>query len=636
MADPQRTETLLKDRIAGSLHRHIWIEQAVLVLLYDRRFRYAFLAIVLLLALGLGTLLRIWRVTPEGFLPRIRINALDYFQSLNLARTAGRADAAHDGPECLAAWAACIANNPANLDHVRSHLNALGEFGERRRHSHLAAQQTAWLLRLGQTNSSDIALGARILHAFWLNAELLALLRPREETLSPDLRVLYAQALFVTGDHEGFSRYLPEFHRLARSQPHSEAALFYQAYCAGWTQGPSEAEGQRAVDEAKADPRFAFLAHRLQFAISIHRGDPRAYAESLDALTRQGDAWVSDHVLYWRLLAQNGQRDTAIECINTSALIAQHPDEAILLARARYELGLGEESRTILRQYSRLFPDSESLWLCYANLLVEQRQWDELFEVGVQLRSRIPPGLHDLQAFSFFLQGLACHYTGRKAQADEALARAASHRVTSQILGAKMADTLNTIGYPERAQQVLTAMRASASNDPDYWQMVAQTAFQLRDTSLLVFASATLYKMRPEHRSALQDYAAALLTTRSLPAEAIKLTFLHISREPDSVPARLNHASALAQNRRLAEARDVLASLDPTALSVIDRNAARLVWFDVYFASGEDARALTAAETLDRSLLFPPEIAWLDHCLEQIQARAKTRLPTNSPAPPKS
>jgi hypothetical protein len=634
MPTPRLPDLPSKDQIAGSLLRHTWLEQAVLVLLYDRRFRFAFLTLLLIILFAGASLLRVWRVTPEGFVPTIRISALDFVQSLSLARTAARETAAENGPASLSAWMAAVRNNPADPGHVRGLLAALGTFGDRRRHTPVALRQTEWLLHLAQTNAADVALAARTLHALWLNPEVLDVLKLRRNPLPEDLQILHAKVLFLTFDPDGFAVYLPRFRQLAETGQDPEAALIYHAYRAGWTDGLSQTESQSVLDQGKLDTRLAVLAHRLQLIVSYRRNDPQRYADSLEFLRNRADASVVDFGNYWLLLSRNGRRAEAVDNAHSNVLVPETPNEAILLARAHFELGHVDSSHKLLSQYARYFAHSEHVWLSYANLLVDQRAWPELLEAGSYLQFLPSPERHDLRAFAFFLQGLANHHLRRPGPATEAFDRAARFPVASATLGSKMADTFQQLGYFQHAQRILDSLRQTANEDPNYWRLVATTAFALKDTSLLVFATATLYRLSPDSTAALQDYAAALLTTRTLPADAVKLTFLLVSRSPGSVPARLNHAAALAQNNRFSEARDVLGSLAGLSLSASERNAAQLAWFEVYFAGGDDVRALATERTIDRSGLFPPETAWLDSCLKTIKGR--TLRPAQAPSAPGS
>jgi predicted Zn-dependent protease len=631
MPQPKLPDLPSKDQIAGSLHRHIWLEQFVLVLLYDRRFRFAFVTLFITLLLSGTSLLRIWRVTPEDFVPLIRISAIDYLQSLSLARTAAREAEAQHGPECLTAWKAAVANNPANLDFARGLLTAVHDFGTRR-NADLAIRHTDWLLRLGHTNAADVDLAARTLHNLGLSPEVLSLLTPGKDKLTVDLQILYAQALLLSGDAPGFAFYLFQFRQLAQTQPDSEPALVFHAYRAGWAAGLAQKESQDILDQAKTNPHFERLAHRLQLLVSRQQNNPDSFAQSLEFLRNCDDSSVLDFIDYWTLLARNGRRAQAIENINANALVPQNPNEAVLLARAHFELGLPDSSRRVLSQYCRYFVDSEQLWLSYGNLLVDQRDWNQLLEAGVYLQSNASPRHPDLRAFGFLLQGIAHRNLDQKPAADEAFNRTPKFPITSPLLGSKIAETLQQLGYAEHARTVLSSLRQSNSQDPEYWQRVATTAFSLKDTSLLVFATASHYRLRPDSTTALQDYAAALLTTRSLQADAVKLTFLLVSKNPNSVPARINHATALAQNQRLDEAQSILDALATAKLSPPELNAIHLTWFEIHFASGDAPRAYAVEKKIDRSLLFPPELAWLDNCLKSLKERNPNLAPPPAPS----
>lgn len=68
-----------------------------------------FVVMGVLMALGVLMLLKLFRSTPKGFRPDVRMSALDKVQALSLTRTARRESEAGRLPEAVLAWQGAIA-----------------------------------------------------------------------------------------------------------------------------------------------------------------------------------------------------------------------------------------------------------------------------------------------------------------------------------------------------------------------------------------------------------------------------------------------------------------------------------------------------------------------------------------------
>ena len=84
------------------------------LLIFSFWFRLIFAGFLLFLVFLALFLPRIWRTTPPGFLPVIKISGLDMAQAWSLRRSALRSTKAGDLDQATYAWQAAVARNPAN------------------------------------------------------------------------------------------------------------------------------------------------------------------------------------------------------------------------------------------------------------------------------------------------------------------------------------------------------------------------------------------------------------------------------------------------------------------------------------------------------------------------------------------
>src|SRR5262249_53874179 len=132
-------------------------------LLFERWFRLAFAACALIFVFFALFLPKIWKTTPTGFRPIVKVSGLDLVQAWSLKRTALKAEQAGQFDEANYAWQAALANNPANKDLVRGSLNCVLRDPHRREHALQALGYAYWLLKLTGTNDlADLQLAGRV------------------------------------------------------------------------------------------------------------------------------------------------------------------------------------------------------------------------------------------------------------------------------------------------------------------------------------------------------------------------------------------------------------------------------------------------------------------------------------------
>lgn len=614
-----RKELPSKEELAAKFDHFPWVQQLVLVLLYDWRFRLVILALGLVLVGFALVLLPVWRSTPPGFEPVHRVKMIDFWQARALRRTALAEIDAGRTHEGISTMRSAVSNNPGDLALVRELVDMMRQYGDPRNHTAMAVQNGFWLVQLSRTNLAELELVASLFDRFLLDDFVVAMLEPLEDKLSPALETAYAKALFMSRNPSRFAAFWARLQARGIATDDPRLKLVHSAYMAGWTDGESAEAGQRALDDAKEVAGSAILANRLQLIVSEHRRDVANYGRALENLIQMRATSLGDHLVYWQLLADSGQKEKAIELVRSNVYEPRTGDEAITLARVHYEFGFPEEARQVLYKYARHFAVADHLWLSLGNLLIARGEWQSLGQIALEMRDESNPSRAELLCLSFYFEGLSELKQHRESTAEEAFRKAAQASCQNETILLKIAAGMSEAGYPGPAQQLLLKNQRIAENNSEYWMLLGKVSYELRDLPTLAYAAAKTHSMRPDDPVALQNHAAALLSMRSMPHEAISLTLELYRRQPKNPPAILNHAAALAQNRRYSDGLRLLQSLDVSKLDASDKTTYYLVLTEILVEQGDYANAEKAAKSVDRQFLFAPEIQWLDDALKRIR-----------------
>ena len=594
------------------------------VLVFNFWFRLVFAGFVLSLVFLALFLPRIWRMTPPGFLPVIKVSGLDMARAWSLKRSALRSMKAGDYDGAVYAWQAAVANNPANPDSLRGALrNFLKLDHPNPRYQGPAVGQTFWLLKLTGTNAADVELVSQIYDKFQLYDLTLRLLGPLEDHLSAPEEAACLKALFHSGQ---MVRFAARWAKLAGNHADStpELQLYGAAYQAGWGAYSSAEEGQKHLEAALEDPDRRILANRLRLLVCAHRRDAAGYQDSLQRLVQWQSDTVLDHVLYWQLLAALGRKEEAAGLARSFPRPPATANDVRRLAETQIVLGMRDEARRFLQDNAQQSGNSPDLWMMLASLLVEDRKWEELRGLALQLRQQ--PVIRDTLAnYSFYLEGRAELGLERPAVAAAAFEKAAQRPFEDAALGLTTAGSLLKLGYPAPARDILLPLEAGLARNPDYWQALFAAAYALKQPGLAVKAAAKAYELQPDNIVMANNYAAALLVNRERTEQAVRLTLQLVARFPDSTSAKINHALALILNRRTTEAEEILRKIDPAKLGPLEATSLYLGLFEVCFSGKRYEQAREAASHIDTKYLFPNQIEWLEEARRQMPQQQAAR-----------
>lgn len=556
---------------------------------------------------------KIWRVTPPGFLPVVRISGLDRAQAFMLGRSAQQATSEKRYAAAAYAWQAALANNPADPNLVRGEIRtALQNETSDPQNSLQAVRNSFWLLKLTNTNRDDLELCVKLYERLNLYSVIGRLLEPLSKSLSGPLEASYMKMLFFQQDWSSFeSRWQA---RTAAGQNDPELSLFWWAYRAGWKSdtGPVDAFGQLEATASGHSPS-ALIANRLMLVVCLQRQASSPAETALRRLESAGSDRVTDHTLYWATLAADGKKDEAKRLAEAFTGEPTTAVEANALVQSLLTLDLGDRALRLLQERLSTLGAADELWVTLANLLIERQRWDDLRVLAVKIRDQ-ESVRDELEAYSYYLEGRAAIAGGRSAPAQAAFDQAVAIHSPNPSVALIMAKGLLKLEYPAQAKALLAGREKELGEREDYWQTVFDVGLRLKDPDFVVEGARRQYEAHPGDLTCVNRYAAALLATRLREEEAVKLTLELVRASPNSLAAVINHSMALLLNHRTNEAAALLDRVDPDHLHGGESAAYHLAFLELCLQRGRHELARQELAKIPSDYLFPRRKAWLDQC----------------------
>jgi tetratricopeptide (TPR) repeat protein len=591
------------------------------LLLFNTWFQLAFGAAFCVTLLTTLMLPKIWKASPEEFLPVVKVSALDKAQNWSLKRSARKFAAARDFKRASQSWEAAVAQNPADAEALRGFLaNTLDLDKSDQRIFRSALSQMNWLLRLTGTNTADVTLTAKICEKFKWNDVAVYYLGNIHEPLPPEAEAIYLKALF---HQRRMSEFLPRFEKTAADLNDKELPLYALCLRASGN-GPGAMEAERELARAAQGGAHAQLATRLHMLAAGEKGNVDAYERDLQALGLRNEETVTDHATYWLMLKAHDRVGEAIERAKAFTRAPPNPAETVRLADAYFQLGMTEACRELLKKTSRAFAQAPEVWLAYAALLEHMGDWAEMRAIALQIREE-SGSRETLWGYGYLLEGRAELAQERPHSAERAFKKAVECRYEIPPLGLAVAKKLAELKYAALGLRLLQKLESTFENDLVFWENYFEAAFAIHDAEGVLKASERCYALNSRDVNAHNRYAAALLVNRSKPEEVIQLTVQLVAKFPQSLAAKINHSFALLMNQRTAEALELLQSIPAGALSPMEASDYHLARFEAYYNLGRWEEAEEASEKIGVGTLFPPQRKWLAEKRQQISAQKVSR-----------
>lgn len=576
------------------------------LIFYERKFRMALVALVSAVLVGIALAPKIWVSSPEHIDETIRISGLDLLQAWNLKRTARQQVAAGNSEDAITSWISAVGNNPADLEAVRGLLGTLASRPKMdRAYLGTAVGQSRWLLKISLTNASDVALCTEVYRHYELYPQILALATGPVERLDPATVENLLIALFETGRMDNFGQTWSQDSSRQSGRP--LASLYHAAWAAGWGPVSGISSGRSTLDTtAGGTGPLARTARRLQLTLHASRFDLASYEAVLGRIRDDHDARVQDEVRFWLLLEQSGRKDRAIELAKQHTLPAETPTEADLLIQAWRRLGMTDIAIEFARKQLSNFSYHPGLWIALAGLLMETRNWDELRALALEMRAgRLR---ETYQGWTQYLEGVVDHHRNRLVDVTNQFQAAITNQIQDPLLAFNAAGEMRRLGYPVQATALLKTVQNRFPDNAVFWSFLQRSAFEARQGDVILEASEQLYQLQRTNAVAANNFAAALLTQRTRPADALKVTETLFQRYSRNPAVRINHGTALIRNGRAEEALPVLKGLAGMEMSESEQTFAAMAWFEYHDARSEPGPALEAAAKVERRFLFRDQL----------------------------
>jgi predicted Zn-dependent protease len=225
---------------------------------------------------------------------------------------------------------------------------------------------------------------------------------------------------------------------------------------------------------------------------------------------------------------------------------------------------------------------------------------------------------------SYFLEGCAEMGRHHRAQAEAAFKKVTDYDLPTPGAVLAMAKSMVGLGFSDSAQRLLVRKQELFRKEPGYWQLLYSAAIGCKDEDTLLLAARELHALASTNWHAKYAYAAALLTLRVQPDEAVKLTRELLDQQPEPAGAKINHCFALIQNNRPQQAQAMLETIDRTEFGVLQSNAFSQLEFELYCSLGDLRHAREVSYRVDTNLLFRSEARWFEDALRRITPPKRT------------
>jgi tetratricopeptide (TPR) repeat protein len=575
------------------------------------------LVLFLLLFIGVPlSIFKVWKSTPDGFSPAIKISLFDQFRAWSLYRFAMEAKGDGRDESALRAWREAIVNHPGDIEGRRGYLELLVDLDQKGRHERAAVQNAFWLLRLGQTNVVDLELVASTFEHYQLEGLSLQLLSNNHSSPTLSLERAKLRALFLGGEISEFAQRWVRVGSEFAADP--EMQLFDAAYLAGWG-SPAEASiNLPLLGEAMRNPVTDELAHRLNLLVSYTRLDVEEYEVSLTFLMNRNLDRPPNHVRYWNLLTGLGRGAEAIEAATSFPSHPRSAVEATQFAEAYVRMGLRDVAFRILQRYSTDYSAYDTDWSHQAERLIYEESWDELAVFAIRLRIS-EHARRSLVAYGFFLEGMAEMHRQGSFLARTAFRNLSRYSLVESRVGLFVASNLLEWGFVEEARDVLIDVKGLYRDKWVFWELLLETGNQIGSSRDILLASENIYRLRPNDLTAKNRLAALLLSLRIRSEEVIALTYQVMDQDAGNASGMINHARALLRVDSIDEAALLLESLNEKPLNEPLKQRYYLAWLEIEFQRGRMDEAKTYSEKIDVEFLLLGDRDWFREIRREIE-----------------
>ncbi|HTI71230.1 MAG TPA: hypothetical protein VMF06_14770 [Candidatus Limnocylindria bacterium] len=614
---PERWWSIPHISVMEALHQWPFLRQ----LKAERRFRYAFAVASAIFIVIVGSLPKVWIITPKNTYPILRASGLDFLEAWIFRTFAEAREREDHRVEAWQYWRQACAHYPTSPSLLRGALENTLRLPTRNYTYFSDGTTKAFsLVALDRTNPASLYCSARTFSHFRFYEAVINLTAAASET-NVSLRTLRTQSFLWLGNSEAYTR---ERQRLPPEVLNRELELFDCAQTAAWSSDPVQAHAaltqlQKASADQQAERRVSAL--RLRLLAASERTNVGEFEKTLQLLHDEREDEPLQHVQWWRLLEAENRRDQAVAEARKAELLPISSTELLGVAHAFEHLGLTDRAIDYLGRYATDIHANTEAWLHYADLVIAARRWDDLRQIALDLRNS--PATHgELAGYSHFLEGLALRATGADDESNLHFRKAAELSIPLPNLALLVARKLLELHAGKSALEIAVQQEEPLAKSPEYWRFLVELAADSKDAALLLRAARTSYALTPADPVAVNTLASALIVNETEPELLLKLTAGLAERYPDSLAANVNYAMALIANQRLDEAARTLALLPARDYTPLENSAIALAKGHLASRQKQWRTAAALFERVDVASLYPPQA----ENLRQLRAEAAVAL----------
>lgn len=593
-----------------------WERWSVLRMLkHDRRFAWVLIALISgagLMAVGWLRWIpgsprpdgRPWRLNGAGWL-RCR------WHDLRMGKP-GAADFRPDASR----WLWRVGQDPADPVALRGYLDSLAADA-----SYRGATVTnglhwgAWLWRVGGTNREDVRRMFLLAERVEDDGQVLSELLPWLAQLPPEEREHWLVVLADQDQWAHVGRYVAD---VGGQEGSGFAGLIALAWRAGWGPPGGALEALRALESAgDSGSERGVVAGRLLTQVMCRRLDLQGATRVLARLTAAGGVRSVDRLRVARLAFESGKAAGMKEQIATWAS-PRESREILPWHDLLQRLGESAAAIRVVRQGVQQWNRVE-WYLILADGQVAAGDWGGLRETGGWLREG-RSARAGWDRVGWRLEAVANEKMGRTGEASEAWKKGEGTMPVGEGMGWEWGRRLLAWGFGARAADWIVESESLMSGRTDYWLVRMRLGHAQGDAEAILEAALRRRLLDPMSPEAAGEHAAALLTLRRDPAEALRLLRLDGVRTMGGRGNQINEALALVQSGELNEAEAMLSALELIGLSAMERTMVCLGRFEVHARRGRVTEAMQMYRAIEGRFLMPVQSRWLEAEYHRLRA----------------
>jgi predicted Zn-dependent protease len=546
--------------------------------------------------------LKIWRRSPPGALPVIRVSLLDFAQAQSLKWSALRAERKGDWTVARSCWRVAVANDPGSITMLSGYVNAFLQSPKSLDWAN-AYEAAGWLAKVAPDSRAaiEVLLRAADQNRDWDQVEKIVTSPLPLSRGAADLYLL--RAYFFSGRLTQAEALL---HQLT-GQDERNLRIIRAALRMVFGQGAIAAEAASELNKEMGESEHAIEAHEAFLVASAGLKKVEDYQRGLESLGRLSNNILPYQVQLIRLLLATGKKDLADQTVEKLAP-PRSRGELMETALLLVEMGQTDHAISLLDAHCDEYPGEIRPWVLYAALLVSEHKTERLRS----LSSRINPYMKTA-AFKALAAGIESSVEAQPLKAQRLVEAVEAVDFPDKIPLADFAcEALLGVQKPLLACQVLLGSEEARKKDPEFYRKLFSAADTAQDCELMRRAAARRYALAPNDLSSAANYAALLAMFGESPRKALDLATECLEGAPRVTSTRLNYIAALINADKIKLAEQMAFAIDENNLTPYERSHFNFLRLKIALKNGHNEEVADYLKKLEKQHLYPVQQRWLE------------------------